>query len=72
MLTAKLLASCHSMDDNIAKYLLTLGDVSLFTELGNLHLRSYQHAVARAITDSVSPNPKTLSGVWSVSCPGIF
>ena len=42
-----------SMDDDYSKYLLVMSDVSLFTELGLIHLRSYQREVARAITASV-------------------
>jgi len=41
------------MEDDFSKLLRVLTNISLFTELGDLHLRTYQLAVARAIAASV-------------------
>jgi hypothetical protein len=41
------------MNDNYSNYLLLMSDVSLFPEIGGVHLRSYQVEVARSITSSV-------------------
>src|SRR4030042_3135466 len=41
------------MEDYTPKILRVLLDVSLFTELGQIHLRSYQLTVARAIIASI-------------------
>ena len=46
-------AQWYSMEDDFSKLLPVLTHISLFTELGDLHLRTYQLAVARAITASV-------------------
>ena len=43
----------YPMEDNFSRLLLALTNISLFTEAGLIHLRSYQLAVARAITASV-------------------
>jgi hypothetical protein len=50
------------MDNDYPKLLQVLNDVSLFTVLSRIRLRSYQHDVAMAITDSVM-NKKGLSFV---------
>lgn len=42
-----------TMEDDYSSYLTALCDASLFTELGGIHLRSYQREVARTITASV-------------------
>lgn len=41
------------MEDDYSKLLLVMHDISLFTELGCIRLRSYQRKLARAITASV-------------------
>ena len=50
------------MQDNFSKYALILYDISLFTVVASIRLRSYQRSVAEAIIDSVK-NRKGLTFV---------
>src|SRR4030065_209479 len=53
MPTTNQIALWFSTQDFFSLYFWVMQDVTLFTELGNVHLRAYQHEVAKAITSSI-------------------
>ena len=53
MPTPNQIALWFSTQDFFSLFLSVMQDVTLFTELGNVHLRPYQHEVAKAITSSI-------------------